>query len=516
MKKLFILFLIVTGAVTEFTAQNIATPIEVKLSETFKDSKKMTTLAFSVEDGNGGVIIGRNYNKGCYIEHFNEQLKLVEEYEMPMDNKRSRILDAFTKDSKLMLVEYLQNANAEELQYVMHKTDMGKFAFESSVLFSIPFSEYKKNILEDIWSKSIFGMGKEDQDASGAMSVSKNRNYIAFYQNIKDSEKESHSIYVFNKNLEKIYEHSFSSDISDRKFKIQNVAIDDKDGTVYLLGKTTPKEAKSKEDGGKYFYELFKIDASGKKSLQFDSDDKFAASLTTVVGENQIICAGFYSDRKDTRYKGVVHFSINPDDLSIQSSKYSPFSDQFIIDKYGKDKDKELRNIVFRNSHVDADNNLILAGEEHFVRLVNGGQMGNSYINYFFMDIIAVKLDPDGDLIWSRNINKGQTALVLDPAASYSSTYKDGKLLFFINGNDKVKKMSEDRIGFPDARNKNMNMFAIEIDEKGDFNYQIIVPEDDADVAFGVSEGIFLNSGDQIIFQGRLKRKKQIAKLTLK
>ena len=76
--------------------------------------------------------------------------------------------------------------------------------------------------------------------------------------------------------------------------------------------------------------------------------------------------------------------------------------------------------------------------------------------------------------------------------------------------------MSNDRIGFPDARNKKMNLFAIEIAENGDFNYEILIPEDDADVAFGVSEGILLNNGEQIIFQGRLKRKKQIAKLNLK
>lgn len=510
------MLLILTGAVTEIKAQNIATPIEVKISETFKDSKKYTTLAFSVEDENGGVIIGRNYNKGCYIEHYNDQLKLVEEYEMEMDNKRSRILDAFIKDSKLMVVEYFQNGDEEELQYVLHKTNLDKFAFKKSILFSIPFSEFKKNILEDIWSKSIFGMGKEDQDASGEMSVSKNRKYIAFYQDIMDDEKESHTIYVFNDRMEKMYQHSFSSDIQDRKFTIQNVDISDKDGTVYLLGKTTPKEARGKDDGGKYFYELYKIDASGKKSLQFDSEDKFAASLTTIIGEDKILCAGFYSDLRDTRYKGVVHFSINPEDLSIQSSKYSPFSDQFIMDKYGKDKDKELRNIVFRESHVDAENNLILAGEEHFVRFVNTGQMGNSYVNYYFMDIIAVKLDPKGELIWSRNINKGQTSLVMDPAASYISNYRNGKLLFFINGDDKVKKMSNDRIGFPDARNKKMNLFAIEIDDNGDFNYEIIIPEDDAEVAFGVSEGILLNNGEQIIFQGSLKRKKQISKLTLK
>lgn len=516
MRLYCVLFLFLTGAIFNGQCQQIQTPIDIKISETFKDNKKFTNLAFSVPDGEGGVFIGRNYNKGCYIEHYNNDLELMDEYEMEVDNKRSEILNAFVSNEKLMVVESFRNRDAQEIQFIVHKTGFDKFSFNSETLFIIPIKEVEGNLLENIWSKTVFSGNTSDEDYIGKMIVSKNRNYVVFYQDILNQERETHKIFVFNGQLEKQYEHSFQEEIKDRKFLLQNVDINDQDGTVYLLGKNISKEAKKKEEGGKYYYELYRITANSKNNISFDSDDKFAASLTTIVGEKKLYCAGFYSDRNDHRYKGVVQFNINPETLQINSSKFSPFSEQFILDKYGKEKDKELRNVVFRESHIDEDENLYLAGEEFYYRVHTsyGNGVAIRYIVYYYFDILATKLDPSGDLLWSRNINKSQTSSdVISPYQSYTSNYYDGKLFFLINGDDDIKKMRNDRIRFPSARVKKMNLYAIEIESDGEFNYANILPEDDADVAFGVAEGILINNGKQIILQGRRRSKKQLAKL---
>lgn len=516
MKANFLLALLLLGTISIVYSQQITTPVEVKISETFKDNKKFTNLAFSVPDGEGGVFLGRNYNKGCYLEHYDSNLNLLDEYEMEVDNKRSEILNAFVNDRKLMVVESFRNKDVGEIQFIVHKTDFENFSFNREILFTISIDEVDRDLVKTLWSKTIFSGNAVDEDWMGKMVVSKNRNYVVFYQDMVNNGKESHKIFVFNGELEKQYENSFEEEVKDRLFTLQNIDINDNDGTIYLLGKNRSKEARKKDEGGKYYYELYKINADSKRSVSFDSDDKFAASLTTIVGDEKLYCAGYYSDKNDYRYKGVVHFNINPENLQINSAKYSPFSEQFILDKYGKEKDKELRNVVFRNSHLDEDENLYLAGEEFYVRTHTsyGNGVAIRYIVYYYFDIIAAKLDPSGELIWSRNINKTQTSSdVISPYQSYASSYYDGKLFFLINGDDDIRKMKNDRIRFPSAAVKKMNLYAIEIDSEGEFNYENILPEDDADVAFGVAEAVIMLNGKQIILQGRRRSKKQIAKL---
>lgn len=252
-------------------------------------------------------------------------------------------------------------------------------------------------------------------------------------QDIKDKDSELRQVHVFNKKMKKLYSHLFERNIKDKDFELQNVDID-KNGTVYMLGKVKTEKAENKDEGGKYQYELYKIHGEKREKLTFSSAEKYVGSLTTVINDGELFCIGFYSEKNDNRFKGLVHFGIDNDNLSIKSSRYSPFTDQFIFDKYGKEKEKELRNIRFKEVHVNEKNELILNGEEryvtsHFMNMQN-------YIIYHYEDIISAKLDSSGKLIWARNINKSQASRKISPYLSYTSVYRNGKIYFFINGSE--------------------------------------------------------------------------------
>ncbi|QYA24965.1 hypothetical protein G3I01_05380 [Gramella sp. MT6] len=217
--------------------------------------------------------------------------------------------------------------------------------------------------------------------------------------------------------------------------------------------------------------------------------------------------------KNDNRFKGLVHFGIDNDNLSIKSWRYSPFTDQFIFDKYGKEKEKELRNIRFKEVHVNEKNELILNGEEryvtsHFMNMQN-------YIIYHYEDIISAKLDSSGKLIWARNINKSQASRKISPYLSYTSVYRNGKIYFFINGSEEVREMTNDRIEFGIPLLKKMNLYAISLNDAGKMDYKKIIEDDESDVSFSAGNGLILNDGECLIFQGRRKRKKQITRLEL-
>src|SRR5690606_15811128 len=101
------------------------------------------------------------------------------------------------------------------------------------------------------------------------------------------------------------FEHTFNRDIKDRKFKYENIDVSKDGNTLYLLGKVYTTEKKKKKEGGKYQYELTRIDKSGAKTQVFDTQEHFSGSLKAIVFDDRVVCIGFYSDRKDHRYKGL-------------------------------------------------------------------------------------------------------------------------------------------------------------------------------------------------------------------
>lgn len=298
---------------------------------------------------------------------------------------------------------------------------------------------------------------------------------------------------------------------------LQNIDIDENDGTVYLLGKSYTREKRKKIKGGKYQYELFKINGTSIGSVVFDSEEKYIGSLKTVIRDGKLFCAGFYSEEKDSHYKGLVYFNVDSQTMSLNKRVYSPFTKQFIIDKYGKEKEKELRFITLKDIFVNDKGECFLNGEEYYVthHTSKTAQGYVSYSKYYFQDIISVKLDREGKLIWARNINKKQVSTYYSPYMSYTSVQRNGKVYFFVNCADKIKKISNDRIQFKGTTSKRANLYVITLDDKGDYEYQKIMDDKDSEVPFGVRLGVVNKEGKEIVFEGRKGNKKQVMKVIL-
>ena len=134
---------------------------------------------------------------------------------------------------------------------------------------------------------------------------------------------------------------------------------------------------------------------------------------------------------------------------------------------------------------------------------------------YHFRDIVSAKIDANGKLVWARNINKKQSAGFNSPYLSYTSTLTNGKVYFFINCSDKVRKIRNDRLQFKGIKAKKSNFYVITLDEEGNFEYKKVLDDKDSEVPFAVGRGYLNNNGKDIIFQGRRGSKKQVMKVSL-
>ena len=87
--------------------------------------------------------------------------------------------------------------------------------------------------------------------------------------------------------------------------------------------------------------------------------------------------------------------------------------------------------------------------------------------------------------------------------------------IFFVNANDKVKKLSNDRIEFGSVAKNRSNLNLIVLDEKGNFEIKEVLDDDaeENEVPFMVSKGVMID--ESILFFGRRGKKKQLLKITL-
>lgn len=506
-------------------AQDI--PVQITKSEIFKDEYKHSSIELVEDDGSGGVLIVRSYaggvfssGLGYYFEHYDKNLKLMKEYEYESKQKKGdkktygSILGVILNGQEINMIEYVYDKTEKAFICNAMTSNINDFNFTSKELFRINSDQIQKG------GVSFFGIGagiaNYDNDSGAKMIINEDKSAFAITIDIKDKTSETHKLYLYDKALtQKIY-HTFKRDIKDRKFTYENIDVSKDGSTLYLLGKTRTDEAKKKKDGGRYQYELTCITNKDSKTQIFDTDDHFAASLKTIIFQDRLTCIGFYSDRNDNRFKGICYFELDPTSLAIKKSKFNPFTEQFMVDKYGKDKDKELKNVSFKKLLITAQNDIILNAEEFYITTVTtyspqGGS--RTYYVYHYDDIISAKINTSGDITWARNINKRQDSSAPNPYFSYTSTAKGSDAYFVINTGEKVRKIRRDRIEFKEASPKRSNLNIIRVNENGDFDYREVLDDKDNEVPFMVAYGELC--GDSVFFLGQKGKKKQILKLTL-
>jgi len=186
-----------------------------------------------------------------------------------------------------------------------------------------------------------------------------------------------------------------------------------------------------------------------------------------------------------------------------------------MIDKYGKDKDKELKNISFRKIIILSTGDIVFNAEEFYIisTFINTPQGSYTRTTYHYDDIVSARINTAGEIVWARNINKRQATNGESSYISYTSTAKDTDAYFFINTGEKVKKLSNNRIQFGQTSTTRSNLNVIRVNQNGDFDYKELLDDKDNEVSFMVSDGAI--SGNSVFFIGRKGKKKQLLKVTL-
>lgn len=476
-------------------------------SEIFQDEKRFADLLFAENDGQGGLITIRAVFSGFiqslsayYIEQFNADLNTVSKTELAAGPDYIRSIKIANDSIYLMTFE--QDKVNETFKINLLSSALGKSDFKKRNLLTFD----KNNSSYSFWR----GTNKLDDDTFGAVIFSENKNYMAVSFDVKQEKKEARMIYVFDNQFKKIGEYPFELDIKDRLFDLESIEINDADGALYLLGKVFENDSRTskKENKANYHYDLYYLHNDVRKQLTIKTDTIFVRSLKSYMYKGSLSFFGFYSEKNDYRYKGSCKFDINTETFEISHNTFSPFTEQFLTDKYGEVKEKELSNLTFRNIHRLANGDIILNAEEFFV--VSVYVNGVVYTTFNYNDIIALKLRPDGTMVWARNINKRQSGI--NGTESFTSFVHNDNNYLLINASDKIKPLSNNRIQFNHKGTKKANLYAITIAPDGSYTYQEIVDGDKENMPYAVRFGAVTKEGEAILF-GRNGKNKQLLKV---
>ncbi len=515
-KSLPLLFFVFCLGVSHTQGQNI--DVDYTFGEKYNDRYKFSNLLSISKDDNGGSVLVRAYYtglilrpKGYFIEHYNKNLVLVSEYNYKLKN--ANFVEGYVRNGQVYLLFLDYNYDSQSYEYIVHRSPIAEMNFTEETLLSIPSKEVQSPLDKNYYNRNF------TSGFSTSVLFDEEKRAFVISAHFKKGKSNNHFIYMFDTSLRKVVEHDFSAEVEEKNYAFESVAISKNLGTAYIVGKAYFKKRRFNAQERKFQYELIQISRSGSKIQTFDDAGKFSEGLKPIINGNDLFCVGFYADRKDNRYNGLSYFKLDPNSLAIRSKKYNAFSEQFMMDKFGREEDKEIKNLVFKNAGVTAEGDLLFNAEEYFVTSSvqansSGGRV--KVQRYHHNDIVSAKMKANGDVIWIRNINKAEVTQGDGAYASYSSCTKDGNTYFFIStAAENPQILPGERLLFKQGLSRNRNVFTIQLDPQGHISYEKLIDDKEARLPLMVSKPLIAPSKNDLLFYAKRGSKKQLVKVVL-
>lgn len=492
-------------------------PISYELGENNSDRYKYSTVLSMNSDAKEQTVIVRTYYggmplrpKGHFIEVYDAQMNLVQDFNYKYAGKH--MVEGFVRNGQLYLLELVYDWNKEAYTYKVHQSPIDEFRFTERNILSIPSKEVANPLAVNKYNR------KFDLGFSTATHFNDDATAFAITVQHRERKVNKYHMYVFGTDLKQHLSYDFSSEIESKNYAFENIELSKDLKTVYFMGKAYFKKKRISASERKFQYELVRVNSAGHIIQEFNDEGKYAESLKPVLIDGELMAVGFYSDRKDNRYNGLVHLKMDANSLAIKSKKYNAFSEQFMMDKFGRDVDAKIKNLIFKDVHITPNKDIIFSAEEYFVTAGTDISEGNTQkVNlYHYNDIVCAKLASNGDMKWARNINKTEVTKGDEAYASYTAFGKDNDMYFFINSGENPQKISKNRIMFKQGYSRMPNMFVLKVDDSGNLSYQKLIDDKEIRLPIMVSRPLIDKASDQLMFYAKRGSKKQLVKVQIK
>lgn len=509
-------------AILSFSLNVFAQGYKVNWSEEVKGDK---LPQFAATNKKGEIItIGvkktRKPIKKLKVKRYDKNLNLLEtveqkDWESPNWKAGDYVLDGMMSvGDKIYCILYKK----EKKEYLVYKNELTKDLRASDKIEQIGTFKHTAAKING-WALA-FGYIILTPSSNNAIryNFSKDKSKVILY-NYFDLDKQKYiSISCFDNNFEKLWSKDINLKLHDRDIEVKNTVISDK-GNVYINYEKTTKKGIF---GGTLDYEnhILQISDNGEKLKNIDLDfDKNIHVTKLYIDNNEythtLNAMGFYSNNKSRfTLNGIVNVVIDENTLDLETKNVTKFTEQEYSYFYGKkraaarsEKDAGLGNsLTLIGQYAMSDGGTIYLSEDFQIVEYNDGK--RTTYRYYYGNILIIKTSPDGEIEWTKSINRSQgpfNANMLQYLGSYSFVLDDKIYLMY---NDDENNIESQENSGDTKRTKNIKKATAVlkiIDTDGNIKSDKILDGKEEDVIFNTSYSLKLNEQQLLLFANKKK-----------
>jgi len=307
--------------------------------------------------------------------------------------------------------------------------------------------------------------------------VSPDGKFLAFAVDNMNAKTNSYSIRVYDESLNEVYTSSYYDNV-ERYFQFDDFIVTN-DAEVICVGKLYKQGKRDKKKGkANYDYVIHKVTQSETTSSSLNLKDNFINELRFAQTTDIIRLFGFYSEVNSRKMKGALSYNFQGTNVQEVLLKEAPFPESIYKDIFReeraerlKEKEKEFINYYLDYAFMDEQGNSYLLAEKFYITYTYSS-MGNGAMStsaqYHYDNILAIKFDSNGAIVWGRAILKK------DSQPSYNAFVMDNKLHVFLNAGKNVKEKTDGRKKVKRGFLSSTALFDIVFDSEGKQSFEKI------------------------------------------
>lgn len=291
--------------------------------------------------------------------------------------------------------------------------------------------------------------GKDVEKSHMSFLLARDSSSIGLFYTIPTKKKENraYSLLVFDKELNQINHFNYEFPFRFKEFVITRGMLLNKDEMLILAFnfKNLPTSQMSKRIPD-YGYTLYSL-KEGNSSLlgKIPNDNKWLNNLNMTLTKSAIKFTGLYSNVGRYGSHGTFFHQIDREDKNLVIHKLSPFSkeilDQHLVIpklqigyKRGIRKNKELPYYIPTSTLSYKDGSILMIAEQTHTY--------TQYVTtYYYENLIALMINNQGDVEWSKMIAKDNSKTGTWIYSSYIAVESNGDYVLIFNNKKTDRKL---------------------------------------------------------------------------
>jgi hypothetical protein len=486
---------------------------------------------FAASNSKGEIItIGvkklRKGIKKLKVKKYDKNLKLLKTLEQKDWESKSWKANDYVLDGMISVGDkiYCILYKKEKKQYLVYKNELTNDLRASDKIEQIGIFKHTAAKIDAL--ALAFGTIMITPSNNNAIryNASNDESKFILYNYFDEDKQKYISISCFDKNFDKIWSKDINLKLNDREIDVNNTVISNQ-GNVYINYEKTTKKGIF---GGTLDFEnnILQISNNGENIKNIDLDFSQTIFPNKVYIDNNeytetLNVMGLYSNKKSrNKINGIVNVVIDEKTLELKSKNITKFTDEeykyfFNSDKKAEkkaDKDKGFdNNMVVLGQYAMSDGGTIYLTEEYEVTSYTDGR--RTYYEYYYGKILIVKSDEQGNIEWTKVLNRSQGPY-RNNALPYMGSYSfvlDDKIYLLFNDSEKNIALQEKNEGTNSKKSKStgnikkaMAVLKI-IDTDGNIKSDKILDGKEEDVIFNTTYSLKLNEHQLLLFANKKK-----------